>query len=198
MTPDLLLALALFGFVSSITPGPNNTMLMASGANFGFARTVPHLSGVVIGFPLMVIGVGLGLGGLFAAYPVLHDVLRVAGAAYLVFLAYRLAMSDSLSAGPAGAAPMTFWQAVGFQWVNPKAWAMALGTVTNYAPKDGYAQNVVIAALVFALVNGPCVSSWAGFGVVLRRFLARPGALRAFNVTMAALLVLSLVWTLQH
>jgi threonine/homoserine/homoserine lactone efflux protein len=198
MTPDLLVALALFGFVSSITPGPNNTMLMASGANFGFARTVPHLSGVVVGFPLMVIGVGLGLGGLFAAVPLLHDVLRILGAAYLLYLAYKLATSDSLSSGRSAAAPMTFWQAVAFQWVNPKAWAMALGTVTNFAPKDHYAQNVVIAALVFALVNGPCVSSWAGFGVVLRRFLARPGALRAFNVTMAVLLVGSLVWTFQH
>lgn len=198
MTPDLIVALMLFGFVSSITPGPNNTMLMASGANFGFARTVPHLSGVVIGFPLMVIGVGLGLGGVFAAFPVLHDVLRLLGAAYLLYLAYKLAMSDSLSSGPAGAAPMNFWQAVAFQWVNPKAWAMALGTVTNYAPRDHYVQNVVIAALVFSLVNAPCVSSWAGFGVVLRRFLDRPGALRAFNITMAVLLVASLVWTFQH
>jgi threonine/homoserine/homoserine lactone efflux protein len=198
MTPDLLIALALFGFVSSITPGPNNTMLMASGANFGFGRTVPHLSGVVVGFPIMVIGIGLGLGGVFTAFPVLHDVLRVVGAAYLLYLAYKLARSDSLSAGPAGASPMTFWQAVAFQWVNPKAWAMALGTVANFVPKDGYTQNVVMAALVFAVVNGPCVATWAGFGVVLRRFLARPGALRAFNVTMAVLLVATLIWTFQH
>ena len=192
MTPDLLIALALFGLVSSITPGPNNTMLMASGANFGFARTVPHLSGVVLGFPLMVIGVGLGLGGLFTAFPVLHGVLRVLGTAYLLYLAWKIARSDSIGLGTAGPQPMGFWQAVAFQWVNPKAWAMALGTVTTYAPKDGYALNVVIAALVFCLVNTPCVATWAGFGVAVRRFLSTPRALKVFNWTMATLLVASL------
>jgi len=197
MTPDLLIALVLFGLASSITPGPNNTMLMASGANFGFARTAPHLAGVVLGFPLMVIGVGLGLGRLFDAYPVLHDVLRAAGAAYLLYLAWKIARSDSIGAGSAGTQPMSFWQAVAFQWVNPKAWAMALGAVTAYAPREGYVVNVLIAALVFSLVNGPCVSMWAAFGVGVRRFLSTPKALKVFNLTMAGLLVLSLAVTLK-
>jgi threonine/homoserine/homoserine lactone efflux protein len=197
MTPDLLLALALFGLVSSITPGPNNAMLMASGANFGFAKTVPHLLGVVIGFPLMVIGVGLGLGGLFAAVPVLHDILHWVGAAYLLYLAWKIARSTSIGVGAGTGRPMTFLQAVAFQWVNPKAWAMALSTVTAYAPKEGYVGNVFIAAAVFSLVNSPCVSAWAGCGVALRRFLADPKALRAFNWTMAVLLVLSLWPTLR-
>ena len=197
MTPDLLIALALFGLVSSITPGPNNTMLMASGANFGFVRTLPHLAGVVLGFPLMVIGVGLGLGGLFAAFPMLHEVLKWVGTAYLFYLAWKIANSTSIGAGSAGPQPMRFWQAVGFQWVNPKAWAMALGTVTTYAPQDGYALNVVIAALVFSVVNAPCVSMWAGFGVAVRRFLSTPKALRIFNWTMAAGLVASVAVTFK-
>jgi threonine/homoserine/homoserine lactone efflux protein len=197
MTPDLLIALALFGLVSSITPGPNNTMLMASGANFGFARTLPHLAGVVIGFPVMVVGVGFGLGGLFAAFPVLHEILKWMGTAYLLYLAWKIARSDSIGAGAAGPQPMRFWQAVAFQWVNPKAWAMALGTVTTYAPQDGYALNVVVAALVFCVVNAPCVSMWAAFGVAVRRFLATPRALKAFNWTMAALLTATLAVTFK-
>jgi threonine/homoserine/homoserine lactone efflux protein len=191
-TPDLFGALALFAFVSSITPGPNNTMLMASGVNFGMKRSVPHMLGVSLGFMVLVLAVGLGLGGVFAAYPALHDVLKVAGAAYLLWLAWKLATSRGLSESAAGHRPQTFLQAAGFQWVNPKAWAMALGAVTTYTPPAGYAANVLVVALVFSLINLPCIGIWTGFGVGLRRFLDRPAVLRAFNWGMAALLVLSL------
>ena len=193
LTPQLLLALALFAFVNSITPGPNNTMLMASGANFGFRATVPHLSGVAIGFGVMVLAVGLGLGGLFLAFPWLHDVLAVAGGLYMIWLALKIATSKGMAGGQAGGRPQTFWQAAAFQWVNPKAWAMAIGAITAYAPAENYNLNVLLVALVFMAVNGPCVTIWTSFGVGLRRFLDRPAVLKAFNVTMALLLLASLI-----
>ena len=193
LTPELLAALALFAFVSSITPGPNNTMLMASGANFGFRASIPHMMGVSGGFLLLVVAVGLELGGLFAAYPELHDVLAVAGGLYLLWLAWKIATSSGLGMGETGARPQTFLQAAAFQWVNPKAWAMALGAVTAYAPRDGYVANILVVSVIFTAINLPCVASWTGFGVGLRRFLDRPAVLRAFNVGMALLLVLSLL-----
>lgn len=193
LTPELLAALALFAFVSSITPGPNNTMLMASGANFGFRASIPHMIGVSGGFLLLVVAVGLGLGGLFAAYPELHDLLAVAGGLYLLWLAWKIATSSGLGMGEAGARPQTFLQAAAFQWVNPKAWAMALGAVTAYAPRDGYVTNILVVSVIFTAINLPCVASWTGFGVGLRRFLDRPAVLRGFNIGMALLLVLSLV-----
>ncbi|MBS0489030.1 MAG: LysE family translocator [Proteobacteria bacterium] len=193
LTPELLAALALFAFVSSITPGPNNTMLMASGANFGFRASIPHMIGVSGGFLLLVVAVGLGLGGLFAAYPELHDVLAVAGGLYLLWLAWKIATSSGLGMGEAGARPQTFLQAAAFQWVNPKAWAMALGAVTAYAPRDGYVANILVVSVIFTAINLPCVASWTGLGVGLRRFLDRPAVLRAFNVGMALLLALSLL-----
>lgn len=193
LTPQLLLALALFAFVSSITPGPNNTMLMASGANFGFRATVPHLSGVAIGFGVMVLAVGLGLGGLFIAFPRLHDVLAVAGGLYMIWLAWKIATAKGLGGGEGTGKPQTFWQAAAFQWVNPKAWAMAIGATTTYVPAEHYNLNILLVALVFMAVNGPCVAIWTGFGVGLRRFLDRPAILRTFNVTMAVLLLASLI-----
>lgn len=192
LSPQLLAALALFAFVSSITPGPNNTMLMASGANFGFRATAPHLAGVALGFAFMIAAVGLGLGGVFAAFPRLHDILAVAGGVYMLWLAWKIATAKGIGGGPGASRPMTFWQAAAFQWVNPKAWAMALSAVTTYAPRDNYALNVVIVSLVFMSINGPCVATWTGFGVGLRRFLDRPVVLRAFNIVMAILLLASL------
>lgn len=192
MTDTVLIALATFCFVSSITPGPNNMMLLASGANFGFRRTLPHLMGVSIGFGAMVLAVGLGVGGIFTTYPALYDVLRFVGAAYMLWLAWRIATAASLGEGTTGAQPMTFLQAAAFQWVNPKAWAISLGAITAFVSPQDFLAGVLIVTAVFSAVNFPCVASWAGFGVVLRRFLNRPWTLRAFNVTMAALLVLSL------
>jgi threonine/homoserine/homoserine lactone efflux protein len=192
MSPTLLVGIAAFGFVSSITPGPNNMMLMASGANFGLRRTLPHLVGVGLGFSLMVLGVGLGLAGVVARAPWIFDAIRWAGAAYLVYLAWKIATARGVGGKDVPARPMTFLQAVAFQWVNPKAWAMALGAVTTYASRDHLVLDVVMIALVFGLVNAPCISVWAGFGVGMKQVLSRPGPLRAFNLTMAALLLLSL------
>jgi len=188
----MILALATFCFVSSITPGPNNLMLLASGANFGFRRTVPHLLGVTIGFGAMVLAIGFGVSGLFATYPALYSVLRVAGAAYMLWLAWRIATASGLGDAGTSARPMSFLEAVAFQWINPKAWAMSLGAITAFVAPSEFFAGVLIVTAVFTVINLPCVASWAGFGVVLRGFLDRPWTLRAFNVTMALLLVLSL------
>ena len=192
LTPELLAGLTLFALVSSLTPGPNNTMLLTSGVNFGFRRTIPHALGVSIGFFVLVVCTGLGLGALFAAYPPLHVVLKVAGAVYLLYLAAKIARSSGMGGGKAGSKPFTFLQAAAFQWVNPKAWAMAIGGVATYAPRENYVVNVLLIAAIFAVINLPSVSLWAGLGVAMRRFLERPGVLKAFNWGMAALLVLSL------
>ena len=193
LTPELLAALALFAFVSSITPGPNNTMLMASGANFGFRASLPHLMGVSGGFFILVVAVGLGLGGLFSAYPELHDILSVAGGLYLLWLAWKIATSKGMATSGGAGKPQTFLQAAAFQWVNPKAWAMALGAVTAYAPREHYVANILAVSLIFVAINLPCVMSWTGFGVGLRRVLDRPAVMRGFNIVMALLLVASLI-----
>lgn len=192
MTYDLLLGLLLFAFVSSITPGPNNLMLMASGANFGFRRTIPHMLGIGIGFTVMIILVGLGLAQIFDAYPILHSILKVLSVLYLLWLAWKVANS----APPEGeidneARPLTFMQAALFQWVNPKAWTMALTAISVYMPDQSTA-SVLMVALAFGLVNLPCVSSWTVMGQQMARFLTSAARLRAFNWTMAALLVASL------
>lgn len=189
---ELLAALALFAFVSSITPGPNNTMLLASGANFGIRRSLPHMLGVWIGFMVLILSCGLGLGALFAAFPPLHAALKLAGGLYLLWLAWKIARSDGIGGGASSAQPMTFLQAAAFQWVNPKAWAMAIGAVATYAPRDHYLVGIVLVTLVSGTVNLPAIAVWMALGTAIRRFLDRPKTLRAFNWTMAALLVASL------
>ncbi|AJO77335.1 MULTISPECIES: LysE family translocator [Pseudomonas] len=195
---DLLLAFALFAFVTSVTPGPNNAMLLASGVNFGFRRTVPHILGISSGFLVLVLAVGLGLGAVFEAYPVLYKVLRYVGAAYLLYLAWNIARSGPVSQDIDGKGrPLGFWGAAAFQWVNPKAWVMALGAISTYTPLQGYFFNVVVIASLFALINAPSVGVWAGFGSVLRNVLRDPRWLRLFNYGMALLLVISLFPLLQ-
>ncbi len=192
MTDELLLAFIGFATAISITPGPNNTMLLASGANFGFVRTLPHLAGIVTGTMLMVLLVGLGLGRLLAASPLLYALLRYAGALYLLVLAWRLAQAGAIKPGEGRHRPMRFADALLFQAVNPKAWVMVVGAVTTYAPRDGFVRNVLVIAAVLPLVSIPCIALWAGCGVAVRRVLDRPSRVRAFNMTMAILLVLSL------
>lgn len=191
MTSELFLALLGFAFVTSITPGPNNMMLLASGVNFGFRRTMPHMLGISMGHALMVFLVGLGLAGVFKAWPPALLVLKVASVAYMLWLAWKIAQAGAPGEGRAKAAPMTFLQAAAFQWVNPKAWAMALGAVSAYVVEPSALAYAAVAG-VFALVNLPSVSVWAGAGQAMRRWLDGPGRLRAFNWTMAGLLVLSL------
>ena len=191
MTQELLLGLLAFAFVSSITPGPNNLMLLASGANYGFRRTVPHMLGISIGHSVMVVLVGIGLMGLFEAWPPLHMILTVAGIAYLLWLAWKIANAAPPGTGDVRGRPFSFLQAAAFQWVNPKAWQMALTAITLYAP-DRSLGGVALVAGVFALTNLPSISLWTVMGRNLRRLMSSPGRLRAFNWTMAVLLVASL------
>ena len=194
MSADLLAALIAFAFVGSITPGPNNAMLLASSVNFGLAPTMPHALGVTIGFSVMVVAVGLGLGAVFAAVPVLYDVLRYMGAAYLLYLAWRIAIAGPPSeGGTARGRPLRFIEAAAFQWINPKAWVLAVGATATYAPPEDFFLNVLVVSAVFAAVNLPCISVWVGFGVAMRRLLSNPRILRVFNIAMALSLVASLI-----
>ncbi|KPY57000.1 Transporter, LysE family [Pseudomonas amygdali pv. sesami] len=190
---DLLLAFTLFAFVTSITPGPNNMMLLASGVNFGFSRTLPHMLGISIGFFVLVLAVGFGLGSVFKAWPLLYTILRYVGAAYLLYLAWKIATSGPASDNvDSQGKPLSFMSAALFQWVNPKAWIMAIGAISTYTPMQGYFYNVVVISAVFALINLPSVGIWAGFGSLLRNILRDPLGLRIFNGVMAVLLVASL------
>jgi threonine/homoserine/homoserine lactone efflux protein len=197
MTLDLITTIALFAFVTSITPGPNNIMLLASGARFGLRRTIPHMLGISIGFAVMVLLVGAGTMRLFEAMPVLAILLKLASLVFLGYLAVRLARAAPMVAGNGepgdrSEAPMSFLAAALFQWVNPKAWAMALSAVTLYAGEGGPAALLLIAGL-FMLVNLPSVSLWAYAGERLRIVLADPRRARAFNITMAILLIASVL-----
>ena len=192
MTPDLLLSFVLFAFATAGTPGPNNMMLLASGANFGFRRTILHILGISAGLGVMVVAMGWGLSGVFKTFPILHEILNWVGAAYLLWLAWKIATAKGIHDKDVGGQPMTFLQAAGFQWLNPKAWAMALGAATTYTPEGSGSLTVLILAGTFMLVGAPCSAAWAGFGLGMRRFLDKPAALRTFNITMAVLLVASL------
>jgi len=168
-------------------------MLLASGVNFGVRRSIPHALGISIGFMVMVLAVGLGLGEVFKAWPALYTVLRYVGAAYLLYLAWKIATSGPIGAdSPDARKPMGFWGAAAFQWVNPKAWVMAVGAITTYTPAQGYVMNVIVVAAVFALVNLPSVGVWVMCGSALRNLLQNPRWLMLFNVLMALLLVISL------
>lgn len=191
MTYQIFSALVVFAFVTSVTPGPNNLMLMASGANFGFARTMPHMLGVALGFVAMAALVGLGLAGLFQTWPPAVLGLKIVSVIYMLWLAWKIAHSAAPKPGDAQGRPMTFLQAAAFQWVNPKAWAMALTATSVYAPGQTVAAILVVAA-VFGAVNLPSVSLWVLLGQEMRRILTNPARLRAFNLTMAVLLVASL------
>ena len=192
MTSELFGALCAFAFVTSVTPGPNNLMLMASGANFGFRRSVPHMLGVALGFVLMAATIGVGIAEVFERHPAAHTVLKVLSVTYMGYLAWRIATAAPPGERAATGRPMTFLEAALFQWVNPKAWAMALTAVTVYAPSAEPAAMLLVAA-VFGAVNLPSVGSWVVLGQGLRRLLRRRSHLRIFNLAMALLLMGSLV-----
>lgn len=191
MSPELLSALLLFAVATSVTPGPNNLMLMASGANYGFRRTIPHMLGISLGHLFMVVVLGLGLAQVFTTWPVAHTVLKVLSVAYMLYLAWRIATAAPPGEAAATGRPFTFLEAAAFQWVNPKAWAMALTAISVYAPAQTVAAVLMVGA-AFAAVNLPSVSVWTALGTQVRRWLTTAGRLRRFNLGMAVLLVLSL------
>ena len=199
MSYEILIALMGFAFASSITPGPNNLMLMASGANYGLWRTVPHMLGISLGHAFMVVMVGVVLLRVFETYPVLNVLLKVLSATYMLWLAWKIANAVAPEAKEVTGKPFTFIQAAAFQWVNPKAWFMAITAISAYAPQDqGVFVGSMIVAAVFSATNLPAVTVWAWMGVQVRRWLGTARRLRVFNVTMAVLLVVSLYPMLTH
>ena len=184
------LPVALFAFSMSATPGPNNVMLTASGANYGFRRTVPHMLGISSGFLSLIALVAAGLGALFLQYPTLQTALKIAGSAYLLYLGWKIACTAPrrVDADSTDGRPLTYWQAATFQYANPKAWVMAISAVSAFTlTGSDYLLSAIAVSLVCAAVNLPSISLWAGFGVALGRLLRTPRAWRVFNVAMGAL-----------
>jgi len=196
MSFELLIALFGFAFVSSITPGPNNVMLMASGANFGFRRTLPHMLGISFGHSFQITIIGLGLGQLFQQYPAAQLILQIVSSIYIIWLAWKIANAAPPEEGEAKGNPFSFLQAAAFQWVNPKAWYMGIYAITNYSPDGKVWVGALTVAIVFACTNFPSIMVWTTIGTQVKRLLSRPSLLRAFNWTMAGLLVITLypVW----
>ncbi|MEM7300214.1 MAG: LysE family translocator [Pseudomonadota bacterium] len=192
MSLEVFIALLGFSFVASATPGPNTLMLFASGINFGFKRTVPHMVGVIIGFAALLLAVGFGLGALFERIPHLFTAIKVLGGIYMLYLAWRIANAGAIESKGSGAAPMRMHEAALFQWVNPKAWIMGGIAVALYTSPENYTWTVVLVVLAFVLVSLPSVILWAGFGTALRRLLSDPVWLRRINIAMALALVASL------
>lgn len=192
MSPEVFLSLVLFAFTTSVTPGPNNMMLLASGVNFGMRRTIPHMIGIELGFASLLAAVGFGLGALFLSLPTLYLVLKICGGLYLLWIAWSIGMSRSLGNGKSSGEPMSLWSAAAFQWINPKAWVMAISSMAAFADPNQPVMSVLIVTVTFVALALPCQGGWAGFGALLRDWLSHPVRLKWFNITMAVLLVLSL------
>ncbi|MBR0717040.1 LysE family translocator [Bradyrhizobium liaoningense] len=193
MSQSLFYAFVVFAVVMFFTPGPNNIMLLSSGLTYGFRRTIPHIAGITIGFAFMVAAVGLGLGTVFLAYPILQTILKYAGAAYLVYLAAAIALSGPAKAGEDKArGPMTFWGAAMFQWINAKGWVIVIGTITAYAAIAQFPLNIAIQTVISLLIGAVSTVVWALFGTALRPVLTSERLVRGFNILMAVLLLASL------
>ncbi|RUO99104.1 LysE family translocator [Hyphomicrobium sp.] len=193
MSHDLLISLIAFALVTAMTPGPNNTMLLASGVNFGFVRTQPHILGVVIGFTIMMLAVAFGVGRIFSVFPPLYSLLRTISIAYLLWLAWRIGTSGATDPVPGDEArPMTFTEAALFQWINPKGWMVCLSVAANYVTPDNLWADVAVLSAVFLIVSLLSATSWALFGTSLRPFLKDERSMRIFNIAMAIALVASL------
>ena len=190
----LVLAFLPFAISMSFTPGPNNLMLANAGARFGFARTLPHQCGVVLGFALMTLTVGLGVAGLIKAAPLLYLAMKYASLVYLAYLAWKIATAEKVEAAKAPPRPMSFLQAAAFQWINPKGWIIAISAMTAFTTLALDARvQVVVITVVLALVGVASTSTWAVFGLAIGRYLTTPRRRTAFNWIMAALLIASTI-----
>lgn len=192
MNASALYSLLMFTFVYSITPGPNNMLLAASGAAFGYRRSLPHMLGVSLGAALMLVVVGCGLCTVFDHVPQLHSVLRYLGALYLVWLAWCIARSGNAGNSACTPTPLRFWQGMALQWVNPKTWVMAVGIAAAHTPREGHFAHLLFAGLLLVLVSFPSISVWTLFGQCVACTLRSPAAVHRFNRAMACLLLLSL------
>ena len=198
MTPEILFALTALAVGTLFTPGPNNAMLASSGAKFGFRPSVPHLLGVALGFPVMMLIVGLALGGLFQASAMLRETLRWGGAAILLWIAWKVARSGGPGAKTGIGRPMRFSEAAGFQWINPKAWSMAVAAVSQFVTPQSPVTSALIVAAMFMTLGLVSASTWTYAGQALTRWLTTDRRLKTFNFTMAGLIVLSTVQILAH
>jgi threonine/homoserine/homoserine lactone efflux protein len=191
MTWDLALAATAFAIVGSVTPGPNNLMLLASGVNFGLRRTLPHVAGITFGVAFMVLVLGAGVAELYARHPTTSLVLKVLATIYMFWLAWRIATAAAPADAEASGRPLTLLEAAAFQWVNPKAWALALTAIGLYAGGQGYA-GILLVGAAFLVAGPPSNIIWVLLGQGLRRLLQEDRARRRFNYAMAALLLASL------
>jgi threonine/homoserine/homoserine lactone efflux protein len=187
-------AIVAFAITTCVTPGPNNTLIMSSGLNYGIRRSMPHYLGIVFGFPTMVVAVGLGIAGLFEQFLFLHVILKLLGAVYLSYLAYQIASAPITDLNITEGKPFSFLQAAAFQWVNPKAWVLAIGaTVTYTIISDSYVLQVLSIAMIFLSFGSPCIMLWLWFGASLKTILQNSRNVRIFNISMALLLMGSLI-----
>ena len=192
MTIDVFITLLGFMLVATTTPGPNNVMLFASGVNFGLRATIPHIVGIANGMGLLLLCVGFGLGQVLETFPLVFTAIKVFGALYMLYLAWRIANSGPLHVGEGNARPMNYFEAALFQWVNPKSWLVAVVVSSTYTAQDNYYASLMVIIAMFAVGNIPFISTWAIFGTALKRFLCDPKKLRVFNIVMALALVISL------
>lgn len=191
---EMILPLTVFGLASAATPGPNNVMLTASGSAFGFRRSIPHMLGITIGFPVMVFALGLGLGEIFIHYSQVHLALKYIGAAYLLYLAWRIAQAGQLNDGDANGRPLSFTEAAAFQWVNPKAWMMAVSSIPAFTTVGGnYYAELAVITLIWGVICIPACVAWCLFGVGIRQLIRTPETARMVNFGLAALVALSIV-----
>ena len=192
MSWEIFLTLLAFSFVASATPGPNTLMLLASGVNFGLARTVPHIVGIAFGFGSLLLATGFGLGQLLQASPTLHFVMKIVSAAYLIWLAWKIGTARAVGSRESGGKPLTALQAAMFQWVNPKAWLVGVIAMTQYTNPENYTATALLVVAAFMLVLTPAALIWCGMGTSLRGYFADPVRLKWFNISMGVMLVLSL------
>lgn len=193
MTPDVLLALTGFAFATTWTPGPNNVMLAASGATFGWRATLPHALGVALGFPLMVFLIALGLGEVFLRSPGFRGVLAWIGFAVMLWLSWRIATADAAKARTRSR-PLRFHEAAAFQWINPKAWVMAIGVSATYARGAEPVLEAALAAVIFVVAGMTSSQGWTVFGAGIGKLLGTGTRLRVFNAAMGLLLAASAAW----
>ncbi|CAA6828497.1 MAG: Transporter, LysE family [uncultured Sulfurovum sp.] len=194
-TWSMLLSITSFAFATAMTPGPNNFMLLSSGLTFGYKKTLAHILGVMVGFPIMILAVGLGMGSVFEMYPVLYDVIKVVGIAYLLWMAWKIATSSStIRNSDEVKKPFTFFQAVLFQWVNPKAWVMVITVMGSFITSTKHAfLQVFIIAFIYLCIGLLSTNFWALGGVYLQKFISHEKSIKLFNMSMAVLIVLSVV-----
>ena len=191
---ELFWTLVFFAFATSITPGPNNIMIMSSGVNYGVQRSLPHMAGIQLGFLLMLLAVGAGAGLVLQQQPMLHTVIKLLGSVYLLYLAWKIATARPQQIETGSSKPLSFIQALAFQWVNAKAWVMITGAIVAFTSLQGvYWQQLALIALVFLLVGLPCTGSWLLFGAALKRLLTAPKHRQWFNRAMGTLLALSVL-----